>query len=639
MTLVFEIKTGSGAIGSRSCQVIDLAANSENTVAWTRGGAMKRTLLVLILAALSVLSACGGGASGPQPISVVMSQPPASLAINKTATIAATVSHDAANAGVTWSCAPAGSCGSLSATSTASGANTTYTAPPAIPAGNSVTITATSVTDTSKTASATVTILPPFSNVTLKGKYAFLLNASTFNAGIKWLAGSVTLDGTGNITAGIQDYVASPSSDIADAISSGTYVIDANGHGTMTYTTANAKTVKFSLAVTSTSHALVAEVDGHPASGTFDLQSAGPTFTMAQFSGPYSFTLSGTDQNLLHMVAAGGDFVAGGTTGLLNTGTYDLNIDGVATSSFLAGGFAAPDSNGRGALTLSSGPGMAYYIVTPSVVRMVQVDGAQIFGGSAYAQGSTANISDGSLAGNFVFQQAGHGTSGQSAVAGQVTSNGAGTITSGLADLNASGVVNTAQAVSGTYAFTNPPVGTLILSGANFTGNVYIVDPKVNILDPNNASGGGGFLLLNTGASIVGTGVLIPQKASGAFAAGEALGLSNPVPGSNPANEVDLIGLFSSNAGNLAGTVDYDQATVNQNPMLGASATATVTADAAHPGRSVATVSITTPGQGYGFALGTPFAVSIYKASDTQAVILETDTLGGGSGVMVQQAP
>jgi hypothetical protein len=600
---------------------------------------MKRTLLVLILTALAVLSACGGGSSGPQPISVVMSQLPSSLAINKTATIAASVSHDAANAGVTWSCAPAGSCGSFSAMATASGANTTYTAPAAIPAGNSVTITATSVTDTSKTASASVTILPPFSNVTLKGKYAFLLNASTFKAGIKWLAGSVTLDGAGNITAGIQDYVASPSSDIADKISNGTYVLDTNGHGTMTYTTANAKTMKFSLAVTSTSHALIAEVDGHPASGTFDLQSAGPNFAMTQFSGPYSFTLIGTDQNLLHMVAAGGDFVAGGTTGQLNTGTFDLNIDGVVTSSFLAGSFTAPDTNGRGALTLSSGQGMAYYIVTPSVVRMVQVDGAQIAGGSAYAQGSTANITNASLAGNLVFQQAGHGTGGQSAVVGQITSNGAGTITTGLADLNASGVVNTAQAVSGTYAFGVPPLGTLILSGANFTGNIYIVDPKVNILDPNNASGGGGFLLLNTGASIVGTGLLIPQKASGVFAAGEALGLSNPVPGSNPANEIDLVGLFSSSSGNLAGTVDYDQATVNPNPMLGATATATVAADGAHAGHSVATLSITTPSQGYGFALGTPFAVSIYKASDAQAVVLETDTLGGSSGVILQQVP
>jgi hypothetical protein len=338
------------------------------------------------------------------------------------------------------------------------------------------------------------------------------------------------------------------------------------------------------------------------------------------------------------MVAAGGDFAADGA-GRLNTGTYDVNIDGVYTSSFLAGSFAAPDTNGRGALTLSSGQGMAYYIVTPSVVRMVQVDGFQFFGGSAYAQGSTANITDASLAGNFVFQQAGHGTSGQSAVAGQVISNGAGTVTSGLADLNASGVVNTAQAVSGTYAFANPPVGTLILSGANFTGNVYIVDPKVNILDPNNASGGGGFLLLNTGASIVGTGVLIPQKASGVFAAGEALGLSNPVPGSNPANEIDLIGWLSSNLGNLAGTVDYDQTTVNPNPMLGAAATATVTADAAHPGHSVATLSITTPSQGYGFTSGMPFAVSIYKASDAQAVVLETDTLGGSAGVILQQVP
>jgi hypothetical protein len=87
--------------------------------------------------------------------------PPSSLATGWTASIAVTVANDSANAGVSWQCAPAASCGSFSPTQTPSGASTTYTAPASVPNGGSVTLTATSVTDTTKSASASVTIVLP----------------------------------------------------------------------------------------------------------------------------------------------------------------------------------------------------------------------------------------------------------------------------------------------------------------------------------------------------------------------------------------------------------------------------------------------------------------------------------------------
>jgi hypothetical protein len=89
--------------------------------------------------------------------------PPTSLTTGTTSSLTAVVTNDTKNAGVTWSvtCGTTGACGSFSATSTASGTATTYTAPAAIPAGNTVTVTATSVTDTTKTATATITITTP----------------------------------------------------------------------------------------------------------------------------------------------------------------------------------------------------------------------------------------------------------------------------------------------------------------------------------------------------------------------------------------------------------------------------------------------------------------------------------------------
>src|SRR6266478_3877305 len=74
----------------------------------------------------------------------------------------ATVSNDAQNNGVTWSLSGSGcfgaTCGTLSASSSASGAAITYTAPGSIPTPATVTLTATSISDTTHSAAATISI-------------------------------------------------------------------------------------------------------------------------------------------------------------------------------------------------------------------------------------------------------------------------------------------------------------------------------------------------------------------------------------------------------------------------------------------------------------------------------------------------
>src|SRR5258708_6029773 len=133
--------------------------------------------------ALAFLTGCGGvSSSGPQPIPVVLSTPPpSSIVAGGTATISATVSNDTAAKGVTWSCAPAGTCGSFSPMSTASGASTTYTAPASPPSGGKVTITASSVTDGTKSASATVIIPGPAFVATTHGPHALFVTAPSTN--------------------------------------------------------------------------------------------------------------------------------------------------------------------------------------------------------------------------------------------------------------------------------------------------------------------------------------------------------------------------------------------------------------------------------------------------------------------------
>src|SRR6516165_6765788 len=117
----------------------------------------RKLALGILTLASTVLASCGGdsGSSGPTvpiatvPITITLSADQQTIQAGATARITATVSNDAANRGVTWtvSCAVA-PCGTVSPSSTASGAATTYTASATSPAADlAVQITATSVSD------------------------------------------------------------------------------------------------------------------------------------------------------------------------------------------------------------------------------------------------------------------------------------------------------------------------------------------------------------------------------------------------------------------------------------------------------------------------------------------------------------
>lgn len=119
---------------------------------------------VLALAALVVLVACGDPKYQASPIVVTYSTgfpPPTALETGATTGIAAVVTNDPKNAGVTFSCLPAKGCGTFSPNPVASNVPTTYQAPPTVPSGGSVSVTATSVTDPTKFVSATINIDEP----------------------------------------------------------------------------------------------------------------------------------------------------------------------------------------------------------------------------------------------------------------------------------------------------------------------------------------------------------------------------------------------------------------------------------------------------------------------------------------------
>jgi hypothetical protein len=237
----------------------------------------KSIFLPISLSLMVALVACGGSSTHTvtQPITVTLSTAPATLYVNDTTAITATVANDPANGGVTWSCAPAGTCGAFSSSNTASGAPVTYTAPSAVPSSN-VVITATSVTNTAISANSTAIAINPAPGIEITlskaAQWSLAAGATTTisatiandsaNAGVNWsctpattcgsfspsqTASGVTTTYTAPATAGTVVITATSVTDNAQSASStvtiassgiladGNYVFSLSGSDTVNY--------------------------------------------------------------------------------------------------------------------------------------------------------------------------------------------------------------------------------------------------------------------------------------------------------------------------------------------------------------------------------------------------------------------
>ena len=102
-----------------------------------------------------LLAACGSQNSAQPAISVTFTPgftPPTAMTVSEQCGVAATVTNDPKNAGVTWMAACSNApCGTfIPSAASASEVPITYMAPAMAPTGGTVTLTATSVTDPTK---------------------------------------------------------------------------------------------------------------------------------------------------------------------------------------------------------------------------------------------------------------------------------------------------------------------------------------------------------------------------------------------------------------------------------------------------------------------------------------------------------
>ena len=346
--------------------------------------------------------------------------------------------------------------------------------------------------------------------------FVFYLYGTEYSAGdyMLGLVGSVIIDPSGNVLSGEQDFndaagLTSPEPG-GDAITGGSLSVDpTTGQGTLTLVTNNSNlgvsgTETLGVQFVNAKHARVITFDGTgTSSGSMDAQTL-PT----ALSGSFAFAYAGVD-NSYNAASIGGVFSVSGTA--ITNGIADQDAGGtVVTGIPFSATISAADSHGRGSFTLDT-TNFVYYEVGPEVLRVIDVDQADALVGSAYGQGASAGTFSNASLGQSVLGTSGNTFEYRYSWVAQITPGSGATFT-GYGDDNEQGYGGNG-AISGTYAVASNGYGGLSTSW-DFQSQIgiYMTDPNLNLLDPNNTTSGlGGALVVDLDTELNGIGFATPQ--------------------------------------------------------------------------------------------------------------------------------
>ncbi|MGB8014048.1 MAG: hypothetical protein WCF68_20705 [Terriglobales bacterium] len=536
----------------------------------------KSILLLIGLSSIAALVACSSSSSSvtTQPITVTLSTTPAALYAKDTTSITATVANDTANGGVSWSCAPAGTCGTFSASSSASGAAVTYTAPATVPS-STVVITATSVTNTSISVSSAAITINPASGIEI-----------TLSKAAQW---SLAAGATATIGATVANDSANAGVNwsCTPATTCGSFSPSQTASGATTTYTAPATAGTVVITATSVTD------DAQLVSTTVSVVASGIVA-----DGNYVFTLSGADEDDDFddpFVAAGVIVVKGGaiTGGEQDWGDYftavsdQINGAGSSISTTADGNLhiVLQTCNGSDCTLTDTTLGvngvetLNAALVSPSRALITEFDAFASASGTLDLQTSTAAPS-----GGYAFFLTGQSGNYALEIGGVINVDGSGTIsgTGSVFDANDSAL--------GAVLYPNETLAASTVSGPDSNGRVlftlnptdstdfpqiilagYIVDAThirlVEVLDTFD-----GFTAGTAFSQGTNTGTFSSTSVSGnSYVAGLA--------GYDDVDNFQLAGLFTTNAdGTVGGTMNYNDltGTVAQSPSSISGGTYTV---------------------------------------------------------------
>ncbi|MGA7929666.1 MAG: hypothetical protein WCA20_27195 [Candidatus Sulfotelmatobacter sp.] len=470
-------------------------------------------------------------------------------------------------------------------------------------------------------------VAPPsgaFSNSNLNGTYVFSSSGVDANGDLLAMTGTVKANGSGGITSGTVDLIGqeiTPSSPVAQPISSGSYSITADGRGQISFNTttinsssgaATGVTFILDLVLTSSSHGLVTEYDSNgTGSGTIDLQTP---VSQSQIVAPYSFGLSGAGLSGSPLATVGAMTL--GATGSVTTGLQDINNDGsytgvaISTSSFVNLG----STPGTAVIANTSGTfGFDVYPIDSTHLKFIETDGAFLLTGDAYTQATS--ISSGQL----VYTMAGEDTSGGPIDVGGWLTNSSGTITAGLEDFNDALTVGLGQGISGGgFSALSGGRSTLNLTGFVNGAASDLAGSYTFAAYPFTYTGGTGIQLLEIDGLGITSGAAYPQSSTTLAAPPQGYGFN--LTGINPNGEEDDIAEFVTSSSGFNGIAD-----LNDDAVLS-------------PGKALSATYVAPDGNGEGSATTNYWAFNFYVVNPTTYILLETDASQVGMGTFEQQS-
>jgi hypothetical protein len=608
------------------------------------------------------------------PISVSITQGINNNTLTESASapLIATVSNDAANAGVDWTvtCGSAGACGTFSFAHTASGAPTTYTAPNAPPSGNTVTILATSTTDPTKSNQLIVTITnAPPPNSLLQGQFILFLSGKNSQNGPFVLGGALSGDGNGNVIAGKFDLAdaagnAVPANGLP-AVSPSTYSIGFDGRGQIQLTLntralntnfgvpvpgGTTSTLTLSVVFVTPQHALVTEIDAFGnGTGTLDLQNAADLASFgngtAGLNGTYSLQLTGTE--LMNpppgfFVAAAITSQAAGVSYTFTGYTADQSANGVITSvPFTAGSQtfqnSAPSTIGEiflSAVNLGLPKPFNLDLWLIDANHFVVTDFIDATTGSFVLVGGylTVQPASPSLSGTFAFTEAGSTTAAQPQVAGGILSCGS----SGILDVvSLAGTPLSNQSVSTTCSAPVNGRGLISISGAGSTGISQFaayptLDQGIYLMELDGGSSG------TSGPS--GAGLALQQTLPAPISASSFIGdyASNFLAATALGSQNFAAQIISDGVSALSGAADVNSFNATAVPRVSSpssSATLTGSFTAGPNGRFPLTLMIT-PASGQPTPQITTLPSACYIVDANTCLLIGLDVTAPGTGIL-----
>ncbi|HEY6763655.1 MAG TPA: hypothetical protein VI386_02700 [Candidatus Sulfotelmatobacter sp.] len=363
--------------------------------------------------------------------------------------------------------------------------------------------------DGNATGSGSLDLQSTVTQAQLAGSYAFSFSGVDASGNLPFgTVGSFTLDSSGTITAGVQDFndtgFAYPQLTL-----SGQLVAQATGAPfTATLTAVDSSsaspfgTLTFDVYAVDATHLKFVETDNFQntmpvmSGDAFTQQGASVTATATT----YVFAMGG---GVNAPLALGGVMPIDGA-GTITGGSVDINNNFTVTSAPLSfsGSYAAGGTIGGRTLFNLSGFSVAAQLVgypTASAgLQLLETDGAGFISGSALPQTNTTLASGQGFAMNV---SAFNG--GEEDDIAEFTTNSTGF--NGLVDFNDQGSTSFDQTLSGSYAVASPPPGRYSFTSNAFDGAVYVADNSTALfVELDNNQLGVGTLQLQNGSQVTG---------------------------------------------------------------------------------------------------------------------------------------